>query len=482
MIADSLGKVRHCFTLIAAHVADLPEKRLIACASGAHSPITFDHQSAFDSPVRGYIRTRKSVNQKLAMLGSTKDLRSYIEESKSVGLNGVKKPYWMEHRWVEPHLFLTPDILHALHKFFRDHVLKWVSQLVGPLELDARLKTLQPMVGFRQWRKGIKDITQWTGREDRELQRCLLAVACGASSMTPVVVQSLRALCDFIYLAQYNSHSEVTLGYMVDALNKFHQTKDEWLRLKARRGKKNKVHTSFKAIPKLSGLLDFVPSITEMGSCPQFSSDAPEKAHIRMAKAPYAASNGRGYEEQICRYLDRREKVDLMNEFLLWYSPPDDDGIIDQYLDQVAQKEGRVIGLPDNLYSVPNTNPTIRLPTAHEKQVSLDATAAKYHLPDLRPALADFLSGASTRTSGNNRLRQAQDDASLPNNYNWINVWRSFRMQIPAIQDEDCLLPYCCVLAHPPNEDYPYGRCYPVLVCDNSKAQRTGLEGEIDCL
>jgi hypothetical protein len=482
MLADSQGNVRHCFTLLASHVADLPEKRLIACASGAHSPITFDHQSNFDSSTRGYIRTRKAMRHKLDSLKTQynpiDDLRLYIEESKSIGLSGVDKPYWMHHRWAEPHLFLTPDILHALHKFFRDHVLKWVSQLVGPVELDARLKTLQPMIGFRQWKKGIKDIVQWTGREDRELQRCLLAVACGGKLMTPVAVQSLRAIFDFIYLAQYYSHSETTLGYMVEALDTFHRTKDEWIRLKARRGKKNKIHTHFKAIPKLSGMLDFVPNITEMGSCPQFSSDAPEKKHQKMNKVPYAASNGRDFQEQMCRHLDRREKVDFTNQFLLWHCPPEPNDVIDQYHDKVARREHRVVDLKDNMYSVTGTGPTIRLPAPHE-QVAFDATAAKFQLPDMRPGLADFLSGASTRTTGNNRIRLAQDDAALLPNYDCINVWHSFRMQIPAIQDEDCLLPYASVLAHPPNNDYPYGRCYPVLICDNSSAERTGFNGEI---
>ena len=39
------------------------------------------------------------------------------------------------------------------------------------------------------------------------------------------VIKAARSLLDFIYLAQYTSHSDETLGYMEEALKTFHKEK-----------------------------------------------------------------------------------------------------------------------------------------------------------------------------------------------------------------------------------------------------------------
>jgi hypothetical protein len=50
-----------------------------------------------------------------------------------------------------PPLFLTVDVLHTFHKFFFDHPLKWVINIMGGEELDRRMVAIQPRVGERHW-------------------------------------------------------------------------------------------------------------------------------------------------------------------------------------------------------------------------------------------------------------------------------------------------------------------------------------------
>ena len=73
----------------------------------------------------------------------------------------------------DPSLFLTPDALHAWHKFFFDYPLQWVINIMGGNELDRRMAALQPRVGVRHWKQGISKLKQCTGREHRKLQKII---------------------------------------------------------------------------------------------------------------------------------------------------------------------------------------------------------------------------------------------------------------------------------------------------------------------
>ena len=62
-------------------------------------------------------------------------------------LNGVVEAFWED--WGNACLswFLTPDVLHAWCKFFFDHCVHWVINIMGREELDHCLSVLQPHVG-----------------------------------------------------------------------------------------------------------------------------------------------------------------------------------------------------------------------------------------------------------------------------------------------------------------------------------------------
>jgi hypothetical protein len=98
------------------------------------------------------------------------NVSAYLAAAKARGLNGVHKPFWRNLPGYQPEIAICPDILHGVHRFWRDHVLVWTRRLIGDAELDRRLRVLQPVRGYKTYTKGIKNISQWTGREDRELQ------------------------------------------------------------------------------------------------------------------------------------------------------------------------------------------------------------------------------------------------------------------------------------------------------------------------
>ena len=59
----------------------------------------------------------------------------FFLKSKEFGLAGVEKPCW-EGLAIDICNVLCVDVLHGIHKFFKDHVMEWLTNTCGKDELD----------------------------------------------------------------------------------------------------------------------------------------------------------------------------------------------------------------------------------------------------------------------------------------------------------------------------------------------------------
>lgn len=463
-MADSLGNQRLCFLRVAAYLADNPEQLLINCAAGKNSPVTIASYDDLESDTPLPLRDREWILGKIRQVCSTvdpSDILKYQEAAREEGLNGVHEPFWEVLPGYRPELCCAPDILHGLLRFWRDHILKWTIKLVGEKELDARLRVLQPIVGIRQFSKGISHLSQWSGREDRELQRVLLAVTAGAPKMESRVVQCLRAFHDFLYLAQYRTHSDSTLKYLSAALAKFHELKHVFIENGARKGKKKKMD-HFK-IPKLAVLHSYAHHIPWMGTSPQFSTEVTETCHQYLVKEPYRLTNFRDYEKQMCRSLDRDERIQQMDEFLRWFEEESSRAAIEAELEghsqeyrqlalqHIYQTDGREVSTSSNDPKI-NETKIFCTQTPHSPRIPILDVAKQYKLIDLPLRVNEFLKEHDRR--GSEHLNPA------------IDVWTRFRMQTPTVQDSEELSQIRTIQALPPSEDMRYGLGNCVLVRD----------------
>jgi hypothetical protein len=91
------------------------------------------------------------------------------------------------------------------------------------------------------------------------------------------------------------------------SLDLFHLHKQAILDANARRGKNGPIDNWF--IPKLEFFQSMVPHIKYNGVPIQWSADYTEHAHVEVVKDPASSGNNQVYEAQICRYLDRIEKI-----------------------------------------------------------------------------------------------------------------------------------------------------------------------------
>lgn len=316
-MADATGILRLVRTILLSHIADFPEQQAIACVAGDASPISLARHAELGLPACQALRTADYTLLRIDELVEKVDasmLASYKTQARLVGLNGVHQPYWRDWEYAEPSIFLTPDALHQWHIFFAKHTMMWARELIGDAEIDRRYATLQKHIGHRHFPIGFTTFSQHTGREHRDLESSFIAVISGHPAITPGVMKAFSATLEFIYLSQYETVTTVTLRRIEDALRRFHENRHHLVAA----GVRNTPTLSLFNIKKLELMQHVSRFITEVGSLLQFTADQTERLHIIMAKIPYQSTNKKEFREQMCRFLDRREKIDLFRLYLDW--------------------------------------------------------------------------------------------------------------------------------------------------------------------
>ncbi|KAG1900141.1 uncharacterized protein F5891DRAFT_980434 [Suillus fuscotomentosus] len=269
MMSDPVGNVRHCFAPLAAYIVDTPEAAMLT--------ITVDPD----------------------------DLEAYFEACAEHQLNGVHAPFWQGFLHADPSIFLMPEPLHHWHKEFYDHDLQWCLKVVGAWEVDFRFSILQPITGYCHFAGGISKLKKVTGRVHQDIQHYIIGLI---SSVAPChFVTVIRALMDVQYLAQCPAPNDDLLSSINRYLLTFHEHKDIIMTLGARMGGKKPIDNWF--IPKLELLQSITSSMRKVGALIQWSADVTEHVHVSEIKDPARRTNNNDYDPQICRHLDREEKL-----------------------------------------------------------------------------------------------------------------------------------------------------------------------------
>ncbi|KAG2139295.1 hypothetical protein DEU56DRAFT_944221 [Suillus clintonianus] len=438
-MVDPSAKICYCFTPLISHIADLPEQLMIACLCNRVDPW---------------------------------DLIVYVRESKKLHLSGVHLPYWRNWRCSNPARFLTPEILHTLHKFFFDHVLKWIKQIMGH-ELDVRFKSHHKRTGVRHFSGGVSHVNQMTGREHRDIQRTIVPTLWGIAS--PGFIRAVRAMIDFIYLAQNPLHTESSIASMTQALQDFHDHKQAILDAEARQGKSGAKDDFF--IPKLELMQNFARVISHVGSLMQWTADVSERLLITHCKHPFErTSRQRDFVLQIARILDREESIRQFNLYTLLSSSVSTPGQ-DPLMNAVIMEDEEIAST--------ETDPTFAW-------VSNANPAAQLRLQAPRPVRNHFLKGIlsdNARIAFNvtvkadcNRLDASQLQSSYDitdfshalhlyatrngctlSDQLLFNTWLKFRIQLFSAFHTCRIMPSQQIHAEPPSSNFPRGNCDAVL-------------------
>ncbi|KIO23145.1 hypothetical protein M407DRAFT_215387 [Tulasnella calospora MUT 4182] len=312
LIACSDGKKRQVFPLLAAYCADHPEQCLVACCPENRCPkgtIGRDERGGLAQCWGRDVEATLSALEAVRIARASTERRKALDSLKVDGIRAVLRPFWANLPHSDIFLSLMPDILHQLHKgVFHAHLVKWCDKMMAPGEMDRRFMSMASHPDLRHFSKGITTIKQWTGKEQRAMERVFIGAIAGGVNDQRVVVAA-RALLDFIYLAQLPAHTSQTLAQMDDSLREFHKSKAVFV--------ENGVRSNFN-IPKIHSLVHYTDAIASHGAADGYNTEYPERFHIEYAKLGYRASNKREYEKQMVTWLERQEAVDAFHSYILW--------------------------------------------------------------------------------------------------------------------------------------------------------------------
>jgi hypothetical protein len=478
-LADPTGELRNCYPLYAGHLADNPEQCLISCVPKRRSPVTTAGYHDLDSPHRFPSRTKATTLDLLSTLlkptarKSEESLAAYVKRCRKHNSNGVTKPFWAKFPHSDPSTFLVSDVLHQLHKFFIDHPFKWFQTLIGATELDKRIAAVQRIVGLKHF-NAISEISQWSGTEQRQLQKIFLACCAGAPGVTPASIRLLRSILDIIYMAQLPVHTDDTCEVLLADIQSFHHKKDEMVRLRNERGNPKSPRNvkipglpKHFRLPKVEMFHNLVHSIRLLGSLPQYSTEITEHLHGIEVKGPFRQGNGRNSSNGMCRFLDRREKVLNFEEYLIWRSDYSDDnrGEAPSCPNADDSAELSLLSSGISIYKKPSIS-----------RMTVDEAALMYGIADLRPALADFyMIDPDISRASRGKRRISRPNAELP--FEHIDIWYQLRLKSSqSLSDHDDMTAET-VCATPPTEEAPFGHCNTVLALGGANDPLSPLDG-----
>lgn len=204
------------------------------------------------------------------------------------------------------------------------------------------------------------------------------------------LVRAVRALLDFLFLAQHQSHTSETIHRLQGSLDVFHANKAIFVDLGVRK------HFN---IPKLHSLMHYISSIKLFGTTDNYNTEQSERLHIDLTKDAYRATNHKNEYPQMTVWLERCEKLQQHGAFIEWTQRRDHPG------QQSRTPMGPLHVRAQTLKMA--VNPTF-------KAVPICDVIRKYGAVDFVDALADFIARINYPLASAQELARRSEDTLIP--------------------------------------------------------------------
>ncbi|KAG1811639.1 hypothetical protein EV424DRAFT_1473681 [Suillus variegatus] len=311
-MASGDGVVRRGHPIVACYSADYPEQLLTTGIKSGECPkcdVPHKELGSPDVPVK--LRDLEAIVAALSLVDEDYDL--WRRACQECGIKPVFKPFWLDLPHTNIFQSITPDVLHQLYQGIVKHLIEWIKEAYSEAEIDARCRRLPPNHNIRLFLKGISNLSRVSGTEHNQICRFLLGIVIGirlpGNLNNARLTRAVRAILDFLYLAQYPCHTDETLALLDDALTRFHNNKDIFLDLGIR--------SNFN-LPKLHGFRHYVHMIKMYGTTDNYNTEYTERLHIDLTKDAYRATNHKDEYSQMTLWLERREKILWHDNFVQW--------------------------------------------------------------------------------------------------------------------------------------------------------------------
>ncbi|KAF8342437.1 hypothetical protein F5887DRAFT_1283804 [Amanita rubescens] len=311
-MSDGLGVVRRVHPVLASFVGDYPEQVLVTGVRSGDCPkCTISYKELGNPQAPSNLRDIHAVHDLLSK--AQVDYQDYVKACKELRFKPIPGPFWAPLPFVDIFQAITPDILHQLHQGVLKHVIKWLVKSYGGAEIDARCQRLVPNHHIRIFKGGISGLSRLTGKEHAMIGHIILGVIADMSLPNGFdatrLLRAVRALLDFMFIAQLPIISTRHLFIMDQALDTFHKNKQIFVDL----GIRDKFN-----IPKLHACLHYAHSMRLFGTTDNYDTQYTERLHRNLAKDPYRATNKRDELPQMTNCVERHEKVERHTEYITW--------------------------------------------------------------------------------------------------------------------------------------------------------------------
>ena len=384
------GVWRRCHPIFANFVGDYPEQALVTCTYFGRCP-----KCVVTPDQLGEYQNFPPHQQRLATdtyLLADEEPRVFHAACRDTGLKPVYHPFWESLPLTDIFLSVTPDILHQLLQGVMKHLVGWIVRIFGNTEINARCGAMPPNHNILPFSQGIP-LSRVSGHEHKKMCGILLGLVVdlpipGGWDSTRLV-RAVRALLDFLFLAQYQCHTSETIDQMQHALSEFHDHKSIFVDL----GIRNHFN-----IPKVHSLIHYAPSIRQFGTTDNYNTEQSERLHIDFVKEAYRATNHKDIYSQMTTWLQRREKILIQTM-----------NINQRQCEDLGQPQTRRIPEPP---CVPTQ--TIKMTLHPTKSASFDVLAHDYGAIDFQDALADFLAHLNNPGASASTLREKAANTLIP--------------------------------------------------------------------
>ncbi|KAF8509304.1 hypothetical protein BU17DRAFT_70477 [Hysterangium stoloniferum] len=497
-IPDPKGLLREHQIFLVLYLADKEEQTLIACL-GKNSCTTCLAETKnlgelhICSP-----RTAHSILEKICTVrrhvGVNADTWTFITAAKEAQLSGVEYPFWEDLPHTDICKVICNDVLHGLHKAFYDHTAKWCRNIIGDFELDKRFRRLPKEHGYRHFSSGISKISQWSGREWKDLERSFLPAIYGATSNE--IVQAVRAELDFIFTAQWTHLTEADLQRLTEFDEIYDLHREAFVTEGGRTLKRGDDHW---AIPKKHCRKHYPEHIRWVGATNNYSTEISERYHIDLVKSAFEHTNHKDYITQMITWLTRQDKIQQHSLYLRWLnndwtgnllqtsSDTSNEEICEINVNLAESEEER---LPQsNQLSVVRFKPklhALQTKSSHAiakrppfSQVPIQKVTDDYSIPQFEMELKKYLIRLKNKDITTRQLNQNALTFHLPEHWNTLAIWSRVSIELPIVGVYNGSNERCGVLARLKTSKSSIP-CFDTVVIDEQSdigTQQNGMNG-----
>jgi len=386
------GVWRRCHPIFAAFVGDYPEQALVTCTYYGRCPKCTVPRGQLGKYESFPLRIQSALIDTYHLVD--RDVHIFRLACHEAGLKPIYHPFWETLPLADVFHSITPDILHQMHQGMVKHLVSWVIRIFGAATINARCRAIPPNHNVMFFSKGITRLSRVSGLEHKKMCSILLGLIVdlpvpGGQDSTRII-RAVRALMDFLYLAQYESHTSDTISELQECLMRFHDNKSAFIDLGIRE------HFS---LPKLHSLSHYASSIQLFGTTDNYNTEQSERLHIDLAKNAYRATNHKDEFRQMTKWLERRERIQQLSAFI--------DGV--QSHGELQSPYQKAMG-PAHACAL-----TLKMKQRPTKaRVLFDVLARDYAALDFQDALADFIAQTNCPGASGAALRHRAHDTHIP--------------------------------------------------------------------